>query len=112
MNRVKLIEAIAQPQDLDAVKDSLAEIGITRLTVTDVRGRGKGRDLESEDGGMLRKLKLLIAVNEESVDPVLTALAAVRSKEQSGGTPRIRAHVLPLGDCIRIRTGERGVEAI
>ena len=59
-----------------------------------------------------RKLKLLIAVTDEMEDPVLKALAAVRPAAKNGGVPGIRAHVLPLADVIRIRTGERGMEAL
>ncbi len=115
---MKLIIAIIQPNRLEAVKEALAEVEVFRLTVMDVQGFGRQRGQTEVYRGheftvnLLRKVQLMIAVNEEFLEPTIDAIV---SGGRTGTTGKIgdgKIFVLPLEDCIRIRTGERGGEAI
>ncbi len=113
---MKLILAILPPDRLENVKSALAKINVFRLTVMDVQGfgtlkpnvePGKGRDAELN---LTRRVQVMIGVNEEFLEPTVEAIrAGVRS---DGDIMDGKIFVLPLHDCIRIRTGERGGEAI
>lgn len=114
---MKLIIAIIQPHRLEAVKAALTEVEVFRLTVMDVQGFGRQKGhTESYRGhefavNLLRKVQLQIAVNEEFVEPTVDAIIrGGRTGKGEIGDGKI--FVLPLEDCIRIRTGERGSEAI
>ncbi len=113
---MKLIIAIIQPVKLEEVKDSLQEVGITRLTVVDVEGYGKqkghleifrGREYEVV---FTRKVQLEIVVkNDEEKNLALeTISAAARTGKIGDG----KIMVLPVEEVIRIRTGEKNEEAI
>jgi nitrogen regulatory protein P-II 2 len=115
---MKLIIAIIQPSRLEAVKAALTEVEVFRLTVMDVQGFGRQKGHTEVYRGhefsvnLLRKVQLQIAVNEEFVEPTI---AAIVKGGRSGPTGEIgdgKIFILPLEDCIRIRTGERGSEAI
>jgi nitrogen regulatory protein P-II 1 len=112
---VKKIEAIIKPFKLDEVKDALAEVGIQGMTVTEVKGFGRtGGKKEVYRGSayvvdFVPKVKLEIVVADEIVADVLEAI------EKSAKTNRIgdgKIFVLPVDEVIRIRTGERGKDAI
>lgn len=110
---MKLIEAIIEPERLEPVQEALAEVEVHRLTVSDVEGYSfdSPRSPRRYPIGISRKLKLEIAVNEEFVQPTLQAIlkgAQLHAEDASAG----KIFVLPLHDAIRIRTGERGSEAI
>ena len=114
---MKLIEAIIQPSRLEAVKEALNEVEVVRLTVCDVQGFGRQKGHTEIYRGheytvnLLRKVKLEIAVNDDFVEPTIQAII----RGGRSGTGQIgdgKIFVLPLEDCIRIRTGERGPEAI
>ena len=118
---LKLIIAIVQPSKLDDVKSRLTQIEVVRLTVLPCQGfaRTRGRrdagDAAAIAGGplnLLPKMQLQIAVNDAFVDPTVEAIQqAVRSED--GGQPGDgKIFILPMDDCIRIRTGQRGPEAI
>jgi nitrogen regulatory protein P-II 2 len=114
---MKLIVAIIRPERLEAVQAALAERDVYLMTVTDVRGCGRqGGYTEVYRGTELRvkllpKLKLEIAVNEAFVEAAVEAIVhAARSATGQIGDGKI--FVLPLDDCVRIRTGERGGQAI
>jgi len=114
---MKLIEAIIQPSRLEAVKEALNEVEVVRLTVCDVQGFGRQKGHTEIYRGheytvnLLRKVKLEIAVNDDFVEPTIQAiLRGGRSGDGQIGDGKI--FVIPLEDCIRIRTGERGPEAI
>ena len=115
---MKLIIAIIQPSKLEDVKAALMDVEVFRLTVVDCQGFGRQRGQTEMYRGreftvnLLRKVQLQIAVNDDFVDRTVEAiLTAGRSGEQ-GEIGDGKIFVLPLEDCIRIRPGERGNEAI
>jgi nitrogen regulatory protein P-II 1 len=115
---MKLIIAIIQPSRLEAVKAALTEVEVFRLTVMDVQGFGRQKGHTEVYRGhefsvnLLRKVQLKIAVNEEFVEPTINAIIKGGRSGASGEIGDGKIFVLPLEDCIRIRTGERGPEAI
>lgn len=115
---MKLIIAIIQPSRLEAVKAALTEVEVFRLTVMDVQGFGRQKGHTEVYRGhefsvnLLRKVQLQIAVNEDFVEPTISAIIKGGRTGTSGEIGDGKIFVLPLEDCIRIRTGERGSEAI
>ena len=112
---MKYIIAIIQPARLEAVKEALREVEVTRMTVSDVMGFGRqkghtenfmGKEYEIN---FTRKVKMEIAVNDNFVKPTIDAIMKVA---RSGTIGDGKIFVLPLDDVIRIRTGETGGEAI
>ena len=105
---MKLIQAVVDPEALLLVQQELNRVEVFRLTVSDVevyeRGDGPGMTFDARPG-----IRLEIAVNENFVRPTLEALYRALEGDESD---RSRVYVLPLKDAIRIRTGERGPEAI
>ncbi|TWT97809.1 Nitrogen regulatory protein P-II [Botrimarina colliarenosi] len=115
---MKLIIAIVQPSKLEDVKAALAEVEVVRLTILDVQGFGRQKGHTEQYRGteitvnLLRKVQLQIAVNEEFVEPTINAIIAGGRTGDAGEIGDGKIFVLPMDDCIRIRTGERGSEAI
>lgn len=115
---MKLIIAIIQPSRLEAVKAALTEVEVFRLTVMDVQGFGRQKGHTEVYRGhefsvnLLRKVQLQIAVNENFVEPTIEAIIKGGRTGATGEIGDGKIFVLPLDDCIRIRTGERGAEAI
>lgn len=115
---MKLIIAIIQPHRLEAVKQALAEVEVFRLTVMDVQGFGRQRGQSEAFRGrefsvnLVRKVQLMIAVNDDFLQPTIDALVRGGRTGTSGEIGDGKIFVLPLEECIRIRTGERGGEAI
>ena len=115
---MKLIIAIIQPHRLEAVKQALTEVAVFRLTVMDCQGFGRQKgQVETYRGheigtNLLRKVQLQIAVNDDFVDPTINAIIQGGRSGKAGEIGDGKIFVLPLDDCIRIRTGERGSEAI
>jgi nitrogen regulatory protein P-II 1 len=112
---MKKVEAIVKPFKLDEVKDALAEIGIQGMTVTEVKGFGRtGGKKEVYRGSayvvdFVPKVKIEVIVPDGLVHQVLEAV------EKSAKTGRIgdgKIFVMPVEEVVRIRTGERGDEAI
>ena len=114
---MKFIVAIIQPGRLDAVKEALMTVEVVRLTVVDCQGFGRTRGHRPtyvpQDRSMqlLRKVQLQIAVNDAFVGPTVEAISEA-ARDGSGQAGDGKIFVLPMEDCIRIRTGERGDEAI
>jgi len=115
---MKLIIAIIQPSKLEDVKAALSQVEVVRLTIMDVQGFGRqkgqtevyrGREITVN---LLRKVQLQIAVNEDFVEPTINAIIQGGRSGDAGQIGDGKIFVLPLDDCIRIRTGERGSEAI
>lgn len=112
---MKLIIAIIQPHKLETVLEELDRNEIHLRTVSNVLGCGrqKGRTEvyrgRKETGNLLKKVRLEIAVNE---DYVQQTIAAIMKGAQSNKIGDGKIFVLDLLDCVRIRTGERGKEAI
>ncbi len=115
---MKLIIAIIQPTRLEAVKEALMEVEVFRLTVMDCQGFGRQKGQTEVFRGhefttnLLRKVQLQIAVNDEFVEPTLNAILKGGRSGEKGEVGDGKIFVLPLEDCLRIRTGERGREAI
>ena len=115
---MKLIIAIIQPSRLEAVKAALTEVEIFRLTVMDCQGFGRQKGQTEIYRGheftvnLLRKVQLQIGVNDEFVEPTINAIIQGGRTGEKGEIGDGKIFVLPLDDCIRIRTGERGKEAI
>src|SRR5688572_14138816 len=115
---MKLIIAIIQPSRLEAVKAALTDVEVFRLTVMDVQGFGRQKGHTEVYRGheftvnLLRKVQLQIAVNDEFVEPTVEAIIKGGRSGKTGQIGDGKIFILPLEDCIRIRTGERGGEAI
>lgn len=112
---MKKIEAIIKPFKLEDVKEALKEIGIQGLTVTEVKGFGRQKGHTELYRGaeyvidFLPKIKLEIVVSDDVVAKVVETLT------ESAKTGKIgdgKIFILPMEEVIRIRTGERGEEAI
>ncbi len=115
---MKLIIAIIQPHRLEAVKSALSDVEVFRLTIVDCQGFGQQqgkpemRGVEDLSINLRRKVQLQIAVNEEFVEPTVAALKKAARSGPSGQIGDGKIFILPMDDCIRIRTGERGPDAI
>ena len=112
---MKLIVAYVQPERLNAVKQSLYEAKITKMSVSNALGCGqqggyhesyRGSDIEVN---LLKKVRLEIAVNDEFVDATIEAITQGAKTGEIGDG---KIFVLDLGSCIRIRTGESGMAAV
>jgi nitrogen regulatory protein P-II 1 len=115
---MKFITAIIRPGRIEAVKEALSEVEVFRLTVSDVQGFGRQKGHTETYGGkeytldLVRKVKLEIGVNEDFVEPTVRAILAAGRADEDGAIGDGKVFVQPLVDVIRIRTGERGPEAI
>ena len=112
---MKKVEAIIKPFKLDEVKDALGEIGVQGMTVTEVKGFGRtGGKREVYRGSayvvdFVPKVKIEVVVPDELVAPLIEAV------EKAAKTGRIgdgKIFVSPVEEAVRIRTGERGEDAI
>ena len=112
---MKKIDAIIKPFKLDEVKDKLNEIGVQGITVTEVKGFGRQKGHTELYRGaeyvvdFLPKLKMEIVVADDQLKEVINALMKAA---QTGRIGDGKIFVSDLEDVIRIRTGERGKEAI
>jgi nitrogen regulatory protein P-II 1 len=112
---MKYIVGIIQPDRLDDVLKRLTEEEVHLVTVTSVLGRGRQKGIaqvyrsHKEQGSLLKKVKLEIAVNDQFVEKTIRAITG---GAQSGQIGDGKVFVMDLQECIRIRTGERGGEAI
>lgn len=115
---MKLIIAIIQPNKLEDVKAALTDVDVFRLTVMDCQGFGRQKGQTEVYRGheftvnLLRKVQLQIAVNEEFVEPTVAAIMKAGRTGEKGEIGDGKIFVVPMDDCIRIRTGERGPDAI
>ncbi|MBK8807452.1 MAG: P-II family nitrogen regulator [Bacteroidales bacterium] len=113
---MKLITAIIRETQLEQVRESLIESEIERITVSKVSGHGRQREVEIYRGkkvipGLIPKIRIEIAVNDNFVEPTVKAiLKAAKTSTDSAGDGKI--FITNLEECIRIRTEERGSEAI
>ena len=112
---MKYIIAVIQPDRLDEVLRILEEKEIHLVTVTNVLGRGRQKGIaeiyrgHKENGRLLKKVKLEIAVNEEYVKPTVDA---IKEGARTGHVGDGKIFILDLKECYRIRTGEIGNLAI
>ena len=112
---MKLIKAIIKPFKLEEVKDALSEIGVEGMTVSEVKGFGRqkghteiyrGREYTVD---FLPKVKLEIAVGDDMVTKVIDAIV---SSSQTGKIGDGKVFIIPVEEAVRIRTGEKGEEAL
>lgn len=112
---MKLVIAVIQPEKLDDVKNALSAAGIGKMTVSEARGCGQqGGYAENYRGiitenNLLNKIRIEIAVNDDFVKP---AVAAIIQGAKTGNIGDGKIFILPVEECIRIRTGENGENAI
>jgi nitrogen regulatory protein P-II 1 len=112
---MKLIVALIQPHKLPDVKKALYDKEVYKMTVTNALGCGQQKGYTETYRGvihevnLLKKIRLEIAVNENFVEPTIKAIIKGAQTGQIGDG---KIFVLDLPECIRIRTGERGNEAI
>lgn len=112
---MKKIEAIIKPFKLDEVKEALQEIGLQGITVTEARGFGRQKGHTELYRGaeyvvdFLPKVKIEVVVDDNMVDKVVEAIiAAARTGRIGDG----KIFIMPMEEVIRIRTGEKGGDAI
>ncbi len=113
--KMKLIIAYIKPERLNAVKQELYKREVFKISVTTALGCGRQKGfMESYRGvlrevNLLKKMRLAIAVNDDFVERTIDGICAGARTGKIGDG---KIFVLPMEDCIRIRTGERGQEAI
>ncbi|MDJ0680916.1 MAG: P-II family nitrogen regulator [Xenococcaceae cyanobacterium MO_167.B52] len=112
---MKKIEAIIRPFKLDEVKIALVNAGVVGMTVSEVRGFGRQKGQTERYRGseytveFLQKLKIEIVIEDNQVDMVVDKIiAAARTGEIGDG----KIFIYPVSEIIRIRTGEKNVEAV
>jgi nitrogen regulatory protein P-II 1 len=112
---MKMIEAIIREEKLDCVKKALEKDNFFGMTVTEVSGRGrqKGISLQWRAGeytvDLIPKIKLELVVLDEDVDKIVDTIA---TNARTGETGDGKIFVLPVSNVIRIRTGDKGDNAI
>ena len=112
---MKMITALIQPNKLEEVKKALFEADVHKMTVTSALGCGQQKGYTETFRGVVSEINLLdkiridIAVNEDFVEPTIEAIiGAARTNTIGDG----KIFITDLVECIRIRTGERGHDAI
>ena len=112
---MKKIEAIIKPFKLDDVKDALNDIGITGMTISEVKGYGRQKGHTEIYRGaeyivdFIPKVKIEIVIDADQVDLVVDT---VRSAANTGKISDGKIFVMPIERVIRVRTGEEGREAV
>ena len=112
---MKIVMAVIKPFKLDEVRDALTAIGVHGMTVTEVKGYGRQKGHTEIYRGteyavsFLPKLKVEVAVSSEMVSKVIDAITTAAKTGQIGDG---KIFVTPVEDVIRIRTNERGEDAI
>src|SRR3954468_17787650 len=109
------IEAIIRPERLQHVQDALDDLGVSGLTVSDVVGCGRQKGYTEQYRGSRANISLLPKIKVESVVPdsvVEPAVNAIVEAARTGDIGDGRVFVYPVGQAIRIRTGESGEETV
>ena len=112
---MKLVTAIIKPFRLDEVKDALMDVGIHGMTVTESRGFGRQRGhTESFRGAeyqidFVPKIRIEVAVDDDRVNEIVKAIVTAAKTDSIGDG---KVWVVPLEEVIRIRTGEKGTDAL
>jgi nitrogen regulatory protein P-II 1 len=106
---MKMIEAVVAPERLGDVKEALSRVEVFRLTVSDVSGLERSDSAPGSSYEPRPRVRLEIAVNEPFLLPTVEAIRSACGGPGGGGG---RIFVHPLHEVIRVRTGERGPEAI
>ena len=112
---MKLVAAIIKPFKLDDVREALSDIGVTGITVTEVKGFGRQKGHTELYRGaeyvvdFLPKIKVEIAIDDDQLDGVIEAISAAAKTGKIGDG---KIFVYELNQAIRIRTGESGSDAL
>lgn len=112
---MKKIEAIIKPFKLESVKEALTDIGITGMTVSEVKGYGRQKGHKEMYRGaeynvdFNPKIKIELVLAADLVDKVVDAIRTAANTEKIGDG---KIFVMPVEDVLRVRTGERGKDAI
>lgn len=112
---MKLVIAYIQPERLNSVKQALYEREVFKMSVTNALGCGQQKGYHESYRGvdmevnLLKKVRLEIAVNEAFIEPTVEAII---KGARSGNIGDGKIFILDLSECVRIRTGEKGGEAI
>ncbi len=112
---MKKIEAIIKPFKLDDVKDALHEVGLQGITVVEAKGFGRQKGHTELYRGaeyvvdFLPKVKIEVVIEDNMVERVVEA---IQTAAHTGRIGDGKIFILPVEDAIRVRTGERGTEAI
>jgi nitrogen regulatory protein P-II 1 len=112
---MRKVEAIIKPFKLDEVKEALSGIGIQGMTVTEVKGFGRQKGHTELYRGaeyvvdFLPKIKIEITVSDEMVEKVVEVIVEAANTGRIGDG---KIFVFPLDEAVRIRTGERGPDAV
>ena len=112
---MKKVEAIIKPFKLDEVKDKLNQIGIKGITVSEVKGFGRQKGHTELYRGaeyvvdFLPKIKMEVVISDNQVEDVITT---IMQAAQTGRIGDGKIFVIDLQDAVRIRTGERGEDAV
>ena len=112
---MKLVKAVIKPFKLEEVKDALSEIGVEGMTVSEVKGFGRQKGHTEIYRGseytvdFLPKVKVEIGVADDLTDKVVDAIVGAA---QTGKIGDGKIFILPMEECVRIRTGEKGDEAL
>jgi nitrogen regulatory protein P-II 1 len=112
---VKKIEAIIKPFKLDEVKEALNEIGIQGMTVSEVKGSGRQKGHKEIYRGaeyivdFIPKIKIEVVVEDTMVEQVIDRICSAAKTGKLGDG---KIFVVPIEQVIRVRTGERGKDAI
>lgn len=112
---MKLIIAYVKPERFKEVKKELYKAGVYRMSVSRIRGCGEQRGFTeilratTQEVNLLPKIRIEIAVNDDFVDPTVEAIVS-GAKTDSMGDGKI--FILPIEECVRIRTGEKGPDAV
>ncbi|MFN2524832.1 MAG: P-II family nitrogen regulator [Actinomycetota bacterium] len=112
---MKVIVAVIKPFKLDEVKEALEDLGIQGMTVSDARGFGRQRGHTEVYRGaeyqvdFVPKTRIEIAVDDDQVPEIVKAIVAAARTDSIGDG---KVWVMPAEDVVRIRTGEKGPDAL
>jgi nitrogen regulatory protein P-II 1 len=109
------VEAIIRPERLQLVQDTLDQLGVSGLTVTEVVGCGRQKGYTEQYRGQRVNISLLHKIRVEAVMPddlVETAIEAIVSAARTGEAGDGRVFISPISQAIRIRTGEHGEDSV
>ncbi len=115
---MKMIVAIVQPAKLDTIRDALAKLEVSRMTVADAQGYGRQKGKTELFRGieygasLIRKVALEIVVNDDFLERTLEILSTVARTGTDGSLGDGKIMVLPVADVIQIGSGTRGPEAV
>ncbi|MFM7135996.1 MAG: P-II family nitrogen regulator [Planctomycetota bacterium] len=101
---MRLVVAVLKPSQVESVRQALATVSVTRMTVCNAQG------WQAADGGLLQQAVLEIAVNDDFLKPTVQAITA--ALEAGGDSAAGRLHTLPISDAVQVYREVRGPEAV